>query len=67
MSDWTSRGSDNRDVGCCFYCGSETSHYDNHLEIEVCDDSQCLDEALRCSDRPTRDLVDRFEEGKEDN
>lgn len=66
MGDWTTRGSDSREVGNCFYCGEDASHFDNHLEVELCDDPQCLDEALRCSDRPTKDLVDRFNEGKED-
>lgn len=66
MSSWIHSGSEKSDIGICFYCGEEASHFNNKLNIEICSDPQCLDEALRCSDSPTKDLVDIFNEGKED-
>jgi hypothetical protein len=66
MGDWRTRGSDSRDVGTCFFCNADSAHFNHQLQIDVCSDPQCLEEALRCSDTPTKDLVDIFNEGKED-
>lgn len=60
MSEWYERGTDRRDEGVCFYCGNDASHFDDFLQIDLCDDQQCLDEAYMSADKGTTDLVDRF-------
>jgi hypothetical protein len=65
MSEWYHRGTDSRELGICFYCGDDTAHFDSHLEIDLCNNPQCLSEAYAASDEYTDDLVERFNKGEE--
>jgi hypothetical protein len=70
MADWTKRGTDVRDIGICFYCGEPAVFVNKDLEIDLCDDPQCVEEATYTSDSPKKDLYDLINndnEGKEND